>query len=180
MVASRAEDVVSRRVRRTPRLTHPRASIRYFGQDHCIAWHGNVQIILSSEPPSLVAMTEMISQLDQLAAASGGGTGCLLVIHSDVSPPTDEVRRFIKSKLEHSSMSAAAQVVLGTGFRGAAMRSMLSVLQLAIRPSFSMRIFGDVRGAAEWLTRILPEAGSRPLSAESLSSTVNELRASFF
>lgn len=126
------------------------------------------------------AMSEIVSQLEQLAVDSGTGTGCLLVIHSDVSPPSEEVRRFIKVKLERSTMRAAAQVVLGTGFRGAAMRSMLSLLQLAIRPSFSMRIFGEVEEGARWLTSVLRDATAKSPSAESLALTVQELSADFF
>jgi hypothetical protein len=173
-------DAVSKGARRTPSLTHPRASVRYFGRDHCIAWHGNVQLILSTEPPTLHAMGEMAKQLDELALLCSTGTGCLLVIHSDVSPPSDEVRRFIKVKLERSSMLAAAQVVLGTGFRGAAMRSVLSLLQLAIRPRFGMRIFGDVNQGAEWLTEILQATGAKTPSAEALSRTARELGSHFF
>lgn len=60
------------------------------------------------------------------------------------------------------------------------MRSGLSLLQLAMRPTFAMRIFGDVKAAAEWLTRTLQEGGSRPLSPESLTSTANELKTTFF
>ena len=126
------------------------------------------------------AMSEIVKQLEMLGAQCGTDTGCLLVIHSDVSPPSEEVRRFIKVKLERSTMRAAAQVVLGTGFRGAAMRSMLSLLQLAIRPSFSMRIFGEVEQGAHWLSHVLRDTSAESPSAESLTLTAQELAADFF
>lgn len=166
-------------VRRAPRLSHPRASIRYAGEDHCIVWHGSVQIIASNEPPTLQAMARMADELEQLEKSSGVGPGCLLIIRSDVAPPSEEARRFIKMKLEKSSMVAAAQVVLGTGFRGAAMRSMLSLLQLAIRPRFGMRIFGDIDEGCEWLNKQLEGHVSQPVPLDALKRTANEVREQF-
>jgi hypothetical protein len=163
-----------------PRLTNRRATIRYFGKDHCVAWDGNIQFILSNEAPTLQAMAMMADNLQALAAACGTGTGCILIIHSEVSPPSEEVRQFIKLKLERSSMVAAAQVVLGKGFRGAAMRSMLSLLQLAIRPKFAMRIFGNVATAADWVVQAVEAQGLKPPSAIVLKATANELCSQFF
>jgi hypothetical protein len=77
-------------------------------------------------------------------------------------------------------MLATAQVVLGTGFRGAAMRSMLSLLQMAIRPKYAMRIFGDVRVGGEWLTEVLQAKATGTLPAESLVDTALELVAQVF
>lgn len=180
MVVRAAIEMSEDRKAKTPKVTDTRASIRYFDREHCIAWHGSVQLILSTVPPTMPVMTEIVEQLEKLAAMSRGGTGCLLVIRSDVSPPAEDVRRFIRMKLEKSSMLAAAQVVLGTGFRGAAMRSMLSLLQMAIRPSYAMRIFGDVRAGSQWLTEALLQQGSRASPAEDLITTAEELSAQFF
>jgi len=158
-----------------PKLSDVRASMRYLGPDHFIAWHGNVQIVLSKVAPTMPAMAEIADQLEKLGAQSRSGTGCLLIIRSDVSPPSEEVRQFIRIKLERSSMLAAAQVVLGTGFRGAAMRSMLSLLQIAIRPKFAMRIFGDVRSGSDWLSQVLQERKTNAPPPEALKRTVQEL-----
>jgi hypothetical protein len=163
-----------------PKLTSRRASVRHLGPEHCIAWQDNVQIILSRVAPTMPAMTEMANQLDQLGAKVAGGVGCLLIIRSDVAPPGEDVRRFIAIKLERSPMVAAAQVVLGTGFRGAAMRSMLSLLQLAIRPKFAMGIFGGLAAGCDWLTRVLPERGAAIPMGTDLSLTAQELVAQFF
>jgi hypothetical protein len=178
--ASRA-NVEPAGIARAPRLTHPGASIRYTSREHLIAWHGNVQIILSNEPPTLEAMTEMVSQLERLDKTCEGGTGCLLVIRAEVAPPCEATRRYIRTALGESKMLAAAQVVLGTGFRGAAMRSVLSVLQLLMRPRFSMRIFGDIDTAADWLTLTLVASGATAtLPAASLSRSVRELSVGAF
>lgn len=118
--------------------------------------------------------------LQSLAATCRTGIGCILIIHSEVSPPDEEVRRFIKLKLERASMLVVAQVVLGTGFRGAAMRSMLSLLQLMLRPTFAMRIFGSVGTAADWVAQALEAHGLTPPSADLLKVTADELCSQFF
>lgn len=180
MIPRALADMAENHRDRTPKVSARQAAIRYFGPEHCIAWHGNVQIILSAVAPTMPAMAEMAEQLDNLGSKCPGGIGCLLIIRSDVSPPAEDVRRFIAIKLERSPMLAAAQVVLGTGFRGAAMRSMLSVLQLAIRPKFAMKIFGDVAQGSAWLTNALGERGAQSLGAAALTLTAQEIVTQFF
>jgi len=175
MIARAVVEMGDSRKPRMPKVTDSRTLVRYFDSEHCIAWHGNVQIVLSTVPPTMAAMGEIADQLEKLAEKCRSGTGCLLVIRSDVAPPDEDVRKFIKVKLERSSMLAAAQVVLGTGFRGAAMRSVLSLLQLAIRPKYAMRIFGDVKSASEWLTDVLQDKSTRLLPGDSLIDTAQEL-----
>jgi hypothetical protein len=76
-------------------------------------------------------------------------------------------------------MLAAAQVVEGTGFRGAAMRSVLSMLQLAVRPPYPMKVFDNVVAAAHWLsTELATRAGDAPPTAE-LATAAQEVRSRF-
>ena len=125
--------------------------MRYHDEAHAIAWVGNVQIILSREAPTSAVMRTLIRELEELSKDCGGGTGALLVIDSDCKPPSEEARAYIREELAKSSMAAAAQVVQGTGFRGAAMRAVLSVLQLASRTRYPMMIFSGVEEGAQWL-----------------------------
>jgi hypothetical protein len=57
---------------------------------------------------------------------------------------------------------------------GAVRIDLLSVLQLLMRPTFSMRIFGEIDVAVDWLTFTLVAHGATP-SAATLSRTVREL-----
>jgi hypothetical protein len=180
MAARAIAEMEQAREHALPTVADRRTLVRYFDGRHCIAWHGNVQIVLSTAAPSMQEMGEIADQLEALGRECQGGTGCLLVIRSDVSPPEEDVRKFIRIKLERSSMLATAQIVLGTGFRGAAMRAMLSVLQMAIRPKYAMRIFGDLRAGGEWLTEALEERAARALPADSLVKTTQELVALVF
>lgn len=154
-------------------------SLRYESTAHWIAWFRNVQIVLSSEAPTIKAMTEIARQLELLGVACPGGHACLLIVQSTVRPPSQEIRKFIAQKLAASTMTAAAQVVLGTGFRGAAMRSMLSVLQLALRPPYSMGIYGSVSDAASWLHGQLVAVGAPTPSAVQLHRVAQGLVSRF-
>ncbi len=164
----------------SPPILRPPATLRYFGRDHCIAWHGNVQLILSNEAPTLQSMALMANELDALASRCKAEIGCLLIIHAQVSPPEERVRTFIKAKLERTAIAAAAQVVLGKGFRGAAMRSMLSLLQIAIRPKYAMRIFGNTHEGCDWLAKFLRDKGLEAPPVEALEATAIKLCGKFF
>jgi hypothetical protein len=150
---------------------------RYQDDAHCIAWIGNVQIILSKEAPTSAIMRTIIRELDALSKDCGGGTGALLVINSDCKPPSEEARAYIRAELANSSMVAAAQVVEGTGFRGAAMRAVLSVLQLAARTRYPMEIFSGVEEGAHWMCGELRTRLKRAPEPAALVSAVRALQA---
>jgi len=150
---------------------------RYQDDAHCIAWVGNVQLVLSREAPTSAIMRKIIAELEELSKDCGGGTGTLLVINSDCKPPSDEARTYIRTELANSSMVAAAQVVEGTGFRGAAMRAVLSVLQLASRTRYPMEIFSGVDEGARWLCSELRTRLGRAPEPLLLVNAVRTLRA---
>jgi hypothetical protein len=51
-----------------------------------------------------------------------------------------------------------AQVITGDGFGAASLRSVLSGTQLAVRPDYPVRVFGDIRTAQPWLEELLVTA----------------------
>lgn len=154
-----------------------RAVIRYRDSAHCIAWVGNIELVLSREAPTSAVMRTIVAELDGLSKSCGGGTGALLVVNSDCPPPDEAARNVIRAELARTSMLAAAQVVEGTGFRGAAMRAVLSVLQLALRPPFPMQITGNLNEGASWLCKELAARAGRAPDATSVIQAVRECQA---
>ncbi len=139
---------------------------RYRDRAHCLIWCGNVQIIMSREPPTLSFMRRIIDELHLLADTTGQLTGALLVIRDDCPPPTEEARKYIRDELARARMVAAAQVVTGRGFHGAAMRAALSMIQLITRPPYPMKVFADVTVASSWLVpELRRRAGHAPMEA---------------
>jgi hypothetical protein len=153
--------------------------VRHVDGSQCLAWYGNVQVLLSLEPPTFEFMRTIVSELEALEKGTGLGTGTLLVIKSDVAPPSEEARTYIRQGLSKSSMLAAAQVVEGTGFRGAAMRSVLSMIQLAIRPPYAMKIFDNVRSGSMWLATELEKRAGRAPNGLELAQVTLDLQARF-
>lgn len=153
---------------------------RYEDEAHKIAWFGNVELILSREAPSPAVMRRIIAELEALAHDCECRTGALLIIDSTCKPPSEEARTYIRKELARSSMVAAAQVVEGSGFRGAAMRAVLSVIQLASRPPYPMQIFSRVEDAASWLCpEVEQRAGVAPVMRD-LVAAARECQINFW
>ena len=65
-----------------------------------------------------------------------------------------------------SALFGMAQIVSGEGFGAASVRSVLSGIQLAVRPDYPVQLFGDSKSATPWLEEILLEAGRPDLARE--------------
>jgi hypothetical protein len=61
-----------------------------------------------------------------------------------------------------------AQVVLGDGFGAASVRSVLSGIQLAVRPDYPIRIFPTTDAARPWLEELLVAANHPELAREAV------------
>jgi hypothetical protein len=147
---------------------------RYVDDAHRIVWLDNVEMILSRTPPSRAVMRRIIVELEGLSRAYPCGIGALLVIRSDVAPPDEEARAYIRKELGRAPILAAAQVVLGKGFVGAAMRSVLSLIQLLGRPGYPMKVFGDLGSASHWLVNELGASAGQAPEAHGLTRAASE------
>lgn len=67
-----------------------------------------------------------------------------------------------------SHLLGMAQVICGDGFGAASVRSVLLGIQLAVRPDYPVRIFGDVGSAQPWLEELLESAGRPELGGDPL------------
>ena len=133
-------------------------NVRHLDSEQCLVWYRNVQMVLSLQAPSYTFMRRIMEGLKELAAACGTGVGALVVVRSGARPPSEEARDYMARELAQTTMIAAAQVVEGEGFLGAAMRSVLSLLQLAARPRYPMKVFGDLTPASVWLAAELQKS----------------------
>jgi hypothetical protein len=114
-----------------------------------------------------------------LVDATGHDTGALLIIRNDCPPPTEEARKYIRDELARARMVAAAQVVTGRGFHGAAMRAALSMIQLVTRPKYPMKVFADATAGANWLALELGRRVGHAPSEAGLARVANDAYARF-
>lgn len=163
--------------RATPPPSHTETFIWHEEPEHCIAWHENVQLMVSLGPPNPDLMRKTIDGLGALARQVGRGTGALVIIKSTARPPDAASRAVIRHELARSPMLAAAQVVEGTGFRGAAIRSALNLIQFALRPPYAIRTFSDVSAGSTWLcSELRTTSGYAPDPAQ-LTKAAHEVRS---
>jgi len=169
----------SGRVTATTTTRQPETIVRYTDAIHCLAWHENVQITLSLGQPSLEFMLKSTAELAALNRKWGKHCAVMVVIRSDADPPDEPARDYIRREIKRIDHACLAQVVEGTGFRGAAVRSALSMIAFAMRAPFPIKIFGEVDDAARWLsTELRTRTGHGPDQQE-LAKAVSGLRSRF-
>jgi hypothetical protein len=59
-----------------------------------------------------------------------------------------------------------AQVIAGDGFGAASVRSVLSGIQLTVRPDYPIRVFGDTQAARPWIEEVLVAANRAELARD--------------
>lgn len=154
-------------------------TVHYVDSTQCLAWYRNVQLILSLQPPNRTFMRRIVEGLSALERSCRQRPASFLIIRQDVKPPEEEARSYIRTELARSNMLAAAQVVEGSGFRGAAMRSALAMIQLAVRAPFPMRVFGDIPGACEWLAAELQWRDANEEGVKAFARVFENVRDAF-
>ena len=112
------------------------------------------------------------------------GHKALVVSYSDASADRLEfdsgLRKAVDSTLRDSAseLLGMAQIVYGEGFGAASVRSVLSGIQLAVRPDYPINMFGDSKSATPWLEEVLLEAGYPDLAREIGTTFLRELESS--
>lgn len=134
------------------------------GPDHAIIVTEHSVIFVANNPPS----PEIVGRIEQtlLAAARARPSGVGYLHHildrrgrGSVDEPTRAAFSAVVRRSGHL-VSGAAIVVAREGFAGAAMRSIVSGVILATRPSFPARVFAKTPEAARWLASALAQRGS--------------------
>ena len=99
---------------------------------------------------------DLLATLDAFAVASRArpnAISSLTVIDPSTEFPTEDARRVCIQLIEqtHESVRAGATVVLGDGFCGSALRSVLTTFNAIGGRRRSARTFGDLGEAVPWL-----------------------------
>ncbi len=121
------------------------------------AWDATVERIVHDFNAPLLAMT---------------------IIESGAKPPDEDCRRRIRSTLDRNAerIGGFAYVVEGEGFGAAAIRSALSLITMAARFPFPLKVFGHVEDAVPWLLKRPSVAESRAPGAVQLVSAAQFVR----
>ena len=135
--------------------------------DHLAGGWRDVFALIWRGPTTLRAIESVGVDFDCFAAERTGRYAIVVIIEARAPVPDGTVRSAMASILrEHERRIAASAVAMeGTGFRAAAVRSVLAGMAMLVRPCYPHRVFGTVHDSADWLaatcaTELSPFAGT--------------------
>jgi len=101
----------------------------------------------------------------------------LLTLISEVAPmPSSEARKTLAELMSSNRFIRCSAVIMeGTGFRAAAVRSVVTGLTLLSRHEFPHRIC-DVEGAVKMYTDVMPRVTGRAWDPDAVRRAINDLR----
>ena len=148
----------------------------YSDEHHAIALCGNVVVTYSTDMPNPIYLEAWTQATDSLLARGHETIAVVTVIDSRTRTPNDDSKQLIRSTIERHKdrIDAFAYVVEGRGFSAAAMRSALSLINLAARYPFRQKVFSSIEEGARWL--VANTKGAPPNGVNMLSAAVQTMR----
>jgi hypothetical protein len=130
-------------------------------RDHVIATWDRVMIILFRVDSTMAAVRSGYEIFDRLAREYPG-VFLLTIVEKDARMPSVVVRDAVAEFLSQAAgrMILSAVVYEGTGFRAAAVRSVVSGLAMLTNYSYPHKVFPRVEGAVSWFRTSSPVARS--------------------
>jgi len=149
----------------------------YQDADHVISVCENTVLAYSVRAPNPQFLDAWTRTMDLLAERFPSGVLVITIIERRVQPPDEVSRTRIRNTvLRHAAqIKAFAYVVEGEGFGAAAVRSALSLISMAARYPFPMKVFGVLEEAVPWMLN-RPESGAHRDSATKLIGVAHTLR----
>jgi hypothetical protein len=113
----------------------------------------------------------------RVAEQQPGKLSILVIIDSGSRSPDESQRKLIATAMQRyaPSIERFAYVVEGRGFASAALRSAISLVNLATRTPYKQKVFATLEEAGAWLARAGGEAGSG-MDALALNALVHTMR----
>jgi hypothetical protein len=152
------------------------ANILYADERLALATCSGVFLSVLRLPLNLQGAIHLRREAKTFNDRSAGRSGSLAIIEATASanPPSD-VREHTAAMTRENKIIAAAITLEGSGFRPAAIRTMIAGLYLVARKEYPHKIFERASDAAEWLAPLMSKSGVQTGSAE-LYAAVEELR----
>ena len=155
------------------------ATTLYVGTDHCVAMYLNMLLMVVHEDPHADLPEHQARWVAKMQREVTGDLGFMVVLRPDNPPPKEAARATIRRAFQQFGgvMSFGAVVVEKTGFTAAAQRSALSVMILAARPKYPLKVFANVREAVGWIAEKTKK--TTKLAEHELTATVEELKTAY-
>jgi hypothetical protein len=155
------------------------ATILRADQDHCSGIWRNVLIYVWRNVTRPDAVEESRRYVEGHIAKARGPLAMVIITEAQSQMPDGPTREKLAAVLTAMAPAAtcAAMVHEQTGFRGAAVRGIVTVLNTLARQPFPYKSFGDVETASSWMATIHTD-GKGAIAAADLIGVVGRLRSS--
>ncbi len=118
---------------------------------HNGSW-GDIMFTLIRDSSAPVVIKSAMGDLARFASARPDGIGLITVIEENASFPPHESRNIMIQTLRQTKLIGSATVVVGYGFRAAAVRGMLNGLSKFLPHIRPFRVFRRIPDACLWFT----------------------------
>jgi hypothetical protein len=135
----------------------------YTDPDHCIGAQGRTILTYSTSQPTIAFFNAWSRALQQLVDAESSKIATITVIDSSAARSPDEAsRKAIRQAFARNGekLCAFAYVIEGEGFAAATIRAALSLITMAERHPFPLRVFATMDDAVTWVLLHLPAHGT--------------------
>ncbi len=156
------------------------ATILKADKDHCCAIWRNVLIFVWREVTRPATVDEHRKYIENHVAKHRGPLSLFVITEPKSEMPDSPTREKLAGLLQAAAPvgCGAALVFEGTGFRGAAVRGVATLLNALARQPYPYKSFGTVEAGASWLAAIhVVDGKTGAISAADLIAVVANLRS---
>jgi hypothetical protein len=120
---------------------------------HIVVTRGHVVVAMWRKPMDLASTKIAHAAVRDVAKRHPGEAVYINVIRGGVPPPDDDVRRELVAIVRSGAgvYRCAAILALGNAFVVSLVRSVVAGMVMIVRPTFPMKVFGEVPQAAAWI-----------------------------
>lgn len=147
--------------------------------DHVLASWQRIFAVVWRHRTTLEGVENLRRECSKFAARHAQGIGLLTVVAAEAPMPSSPVRQAVAQFLTEGGAYIKCSSVLmeGTGFRAAAVRSVVTGLTLLARQTYPHRVCG-VADSVAMLSQTLSKTCSPPINPTALRNAIDELRKS--
>ncbi len=155
-----------------------RAQTYFVDEDQCVALVGPVMVVVARKEPSTDITRQADVCVNALERKYQGNSALLVIVKSDVRPPSDEGRERIRDAMKtcERSMRIGAIVVEGQGFIATATRSAITMMLFVVRTTFRVKVFSSTEDAAAHVCSALT---ADDLTPAGLLQAIGDLRTAY-
>jgi hypothetical protein len=162
-----------------PRARATKAEVVHSERDFTVMTFQQVFVVIFHQETTVSAVGTLRRELPAFAAQHPAGIALLTIVEPDAPMPTSDAREaladFMNDKRQSILISGVAYE--GTGFRAAAVRSVVTGLTVLARQPFPHKVFPTIDDASQWMITNLRGGKAGPTEVRGLIDAISAARA---